>query len=191
MKTIKKIVIALAIAVVVSGAAFAQEKRYSGDIQFQLGGQFNSALVYGTVTSGESTQTINANSFLYGGQFAISNWNLWHINDFFALGFYDKIGLSLWADLDSSSTTGAFFDVAIGPAMKFNVNNVVAFQTGVGFSYGVVTFGLTVDAQAKFVPHAKVSPLVGFQYIYRNALGILHINSFEVYAGCTINWGRR
>lgn len=190
MKIIKKIVIALAIAVVVSGAAFAQEKRYSGDIQFQLGGQFNSSHVYATATSGGTTQTIDARYFLYGGQFAISNWNLWHINDFFALGFYDKIALSLWAN-PNTSDSGGFFDVAIGPAIKFNVNDVVNFQTGVGINYGIVTFGLTVDAQAKFVPRSKVSPLVGFQYIYRNSLGILHINSFEVYAGCTINWGRR
>lgn len=86
-------------------------------------------------------------------------------------------------DFDKSFVGG--FGLIVGPAVGFCLGDVVDLRVMLGFQYRFTQFAFTMDfddakedklninslgvatgIQAKFLPHKKVSPLVGFRYGY-------------------------
>ena len=141
-----------------------------------------------------------------------ANYNLFNISKVFSVGFLEELSGSLGV-LDG-------VDFIIGPAIGLYASNIVKFQAGIGFStgldyaavedYGYVhryiesfPWGIAFQGMAKFLPSKRVSPIVTFQYEWKD--GVYRENyryyddekenagfhSFNITAGISINFGRR
>lgn len=173
--------------------------KYSGDFQVKLG--YRGATCYGYGASG----------FYMGG----ANYNLFNINKVFSVGFFEEVSGSL------GPLSG--FDFVIGPAIGLYVANAVKLQAGVGFStgfdYGEVEYddgyvqrsidsfpwGFAFQVMAKFLPSKRISPIVAFQYEWKDGcydenylyagsddeIEYAGFHSFNITAGISINFGKR
>ncbi|MBD5406814.1 MAG: hypothetical protein HDR56_04255 [Treponema sp.] len=165
--------------------------KYSGDFQVNLGYRGATCAYY-------------AGGFYIGG----ANYNLFNINKVFSLGFFEVLSGSI------GSLVGC--DFIIGPAIGLYVANAVKLQAGFGFATGfddgiieydekyIYSFpwGVAFQIMAKFLPSKRVSPIITFQYEYKegeyyyndyydNDHYYTAFNAFNITAGISINFGRR
>lgn len=171
--------------------------KYSGDFQVNLGYRGATCYDYG------------ASGFYIGG----ANYNLFNINKVFSLGFFEVLSGSI------GSLVGC--DFIIGPAIGLYVANAVKLQAGFGFATGFdyagdeyagdeeetiysLPWGFAFQIMAKFLPSKRVSPIITFQYEYKDGKYYYHydyyrvndsyytgFNAFNITAGISINFGRR
>lgn len=165
--------------------------KYSGDFQVKLG--YRGASCYGE----------GAGGFYIGG----ANYNLFKINNVFSLGFFEELAGSI----------GSLFgcDFIIGPAVGLYVANAVKLQAGFGFATGFDSgiienekyidsypWGFAFQIMAKFLPSKRISPIVTFQYEYKDGEYSTYnyyyddryyagFHAFNITAGISINFGRR
>ena len=167
------------------------ESKYSGDIQLRMGLRIVSCCDVGSA------------GFLLGAR----NFNLFNINDTFAVGFFE--------DLSGSMGGNWGFNFVIGPALGISVKDTVkiliASGLAIGFDYseggdyyGIddAPFGFVLNATAKFRPTKMISPFVSVQYDVKSgevhydsssrwSHGYGSLNGFDIAGGITFNFGRR
>lgn len=164
--------------------------KYSGDFQVKLGYRGATCYDYG------------ASGFYIGG----ANYNLFNINKMFSLGFFEELAGSI------GSLMGC--DFIIGPAIGLYVANAVKLQAGFGFATGFdqgieyeesfdsFPWGFAFQIMAKFLPSKRISPIVTFQYEYKDGEYSTYnyyyddryyagFHAFNITAGISINFGRR
>lgn len=170
--------------------------KYSGDFQVKIG--YRGATCYGHGASG----------FYLGG----ANYNLFNINKVFSVGFFEEVSGSL------GPLSG--FDFVIGPAIGLYVANAVKLQAGFGYSAGMdygeieddyyvqryiesFPWGIAFQVMAKFLPSKRVSPIVTFQYEWKDGAykenyhyydddkEYAGFHAFNITAGISINFGKR
>lgn len=212
-KTIRQIAI-FAFALVAGSAAFAE---YSGDLGFRLGYGHDKIKLEVEEISSDDEYGFKTNDFIFG----ITNYNLWDINNIVAVGFFDGVSVGFGKGegfFDDKDDLGDYFhfnfDFLIGPAVAFNVADIVRFQLGagldvqaavvleaddvnyIGVSAGLgVSAGWGIDFMAKFLPKAVFSPYIGINY--SNTYGLLtddervadtNIPSIKVFVGGGFNF---
>ena len=190
----KKVISALVAAALISGTAFATTKKYQGDVQI-LGGLGVEGTYLENKSAGVTTKnTAEAVSF----EFDVQSWHLFGINNFFSAGFMAGVDMGLGGvtalktkvgdlpstdedDLAVSFHTNFF----VGPAVAFDVKDVVRFNIGLGLDLGlnmytqrkdltttddtkllatyVTPVGIAAEVQAKFCPNKRCSPVVAYR----------------------------
>ncbi len=178
----KKIITFILAATLLSSFAFA--KKYKGDLQLNFGGSAEQ-------TKAEHDNVdIKAESGMF--EFDVQTWHLFGINDWFSVGFMGGINSGLGGttkleqagiDCQTDLSVAAHMDFLVGPAVGFDVGNVVRFNVATGLDFGffnmyscedaedssnlTVTYcspvGFGFQGQAKFLPNAKVSPVVSYR----------------------------
>lgn len=132
---------------------------------------------------------------------ALSSYNIWYLRDGnFGIGFVVDIADLIFyaAQYDAKAST---WDIMIGPAFGFRINNAIKIQTGIGLNVGLFralyggggryydayvddgdSFGLGValDFNLEFLPNAVFSPVIGFRLgsIFSNG-GHVHYESLS------------
>ncbi|MDE7227583.1 MAG: penicillin-binding protein activator LpoB [Treponemataceae bacterium] len=172
--------------------AIRSTSKYSGDIQLRMGMRI--------AWCGDASGV----GFLFG----VRNFNLFNINDTFAVGFFEDVSFSY------GSNVGINF--VIGPALGINYKDIVKFVIAPGLAigndwnnwftdpdYGIdVPVGFALNATAKFRPTKMVSPFVSIQYDVKSGYygddSYRHrdrtygsLNAFDIAGGITFNFGRR
>lgn len=132
---------------------------------------------------------------------ALSSYNIWYLRDgSFGIGFaVDIEDLIFYA---AQSNADAFtWDIMIGPAFGFRINNAIKMQTGIGLNVGLFRasyggwyrslsydidvsdgdgfgLGVALDFNLEFLPNAAFSPVIGFRLgsIFSNG-GHVHYES--------------
>ncbi|MBP5520509.1 MAG: hypothetical protein J6X84_08030 [Treponema sp.] len=157
----KRLVSFLSVALVGLSMAFARGT-YAGDVQFHVG------LDLTEVKIESQNYELKKDSFA----FDVATWHLFALNDVIRLGFT--------ASLDGIAGNNQLaYDFNVGPAIGFDLGNVVRFGATIGLNVGgqvssegidyVNVFsellGATFGVQAKFIPQSKVSPLIGYRFV--------------------------
>ncbi len=126
-------------------------------------------------------------------EFDVQTWHLFGINDWFSVGFMAgfNTGIGLTTEmkfgddkLDSGDlAVAAHVNFLLGPAVGFDLGKVVRFNVTTGIDFGFVNMyswqndndssklmspycspvGIGFQTQAKFLPKAKVSPVVSYR----------------------------
>lgn len=177
----KKIISLIIAASLFSGFAFA--KTYKGDLQLNFGGS-------GDVINVQDDVDLKMESGMF--EFDIQTWHLFGINDVFSVGFMAGSNLGIGAttkikigteDCDKDDLALALnYNFLLGPAVGFDLGKVVRFNLTAGFDWGfnfvsqknqaddselnAIYFGpagIGTEVQAKFLPKAKVSPVVTYR----------------------------
>lgn len=177
----KKIITFILAASVLSSFAFA--KNYKGDLQLNFGGSAEQ------MKAEKDSVDYKAESGMF--EFDVQTWHLFGINDWFSVGFMGGIntGLGSTTKLEygiydaKDLSVAAHMDFLVGPAVGFTLGDVVRFNVTTGIDFGffnmysrenpedssnlIVTYcspvGFGFQGQAKFLPNAKVSPVVSFR----------------------------
>ena len=161
----KKIISILLAAVLLTGTVFA-EKKYSGDIQ---------------IIGGLSTDAY---------QIKKESWHLFKINSVLDAGFIAGINAGIGGTTlfktnsisipKDSLGISCHINAITGPAIALSVKNIVRFNIAAAFNLSflnlisrtesdktVYTYcaplGFALEAQAKFTPDKKISPIVGYR----------------------------
>lgn len=136
---------------------------------------------------------------------ALSSYNIWYLRDGnFEIGFIADIE-DLIFYLSQSNTDASTWDLMIGPAFGFRINNVIKMQTGIGVNIGFFSaryygrytrynntyvdayvsdgdgfgLGVALDFNLEFLPNAGFSPVIGFRLgsIFSNGGHVHYENS--------------
>lgn len=138
---------------------------------------------------------------------ALTSYNIWYLHDEnFGIGFVADIEdlLSYLFLINRETST---WDMMLGPAFGFRINNVMKIQTGIGvnvgffiaryygsYSYGPYSYhdysvddgdgfglGVAFDFNLEFLPNAAFSPVIGFRFgsIFPMNGGHVHYESYE------------
>ena len=176
----KRIISTLLTAFLLTGTIFA-EKKYSGDVQILGGLSIDDYQI-------KKEGTLYADSLLF--DLSVESWHFFKINSVLDAGFMAGInagigGTTLYKinsySVPQDSLGVAYHVNAItGPAIALSVKDVVRFNIAVGLDVSylnlisytesddpVVNYctplGFALEAQAKFTPNKKVSPIVGYR----------------------------
>lgn len=178
----KKIITFILAASLLSSFAFA--KNYKGDLQLNFGGSAEQ------MKAEKDSVDYKAESGMF--EFDVQTWHLFGINDWFSVGFMGGINTGLGSttkleqsgfDCPTDLSVAAHMDFLVGPAVGFTLGDVVRFNVTTGLNLGffnmyscenqedssnlMVTYcspvGFGFQGQAKFLPNAKVSPVVSFR----------------------------
>lgn len=131
---------------------------------------------------------------------ALSSYNIWYLRDGnFGIGFVADIADLIFYSAQSN-TDASTWDMMIGPAFGFRINNVIKLQTGIGLNVGFFSvqyygryssyydayvddgdgfgLGVALDFNLEFLPNAGFSPVIGFRFgsIFSNG-GHVHYES--------------
>lgn len=143
----------------------------SGDFQLSLGWSGDS------IDLGYDGDEGLANATYNGAVISLKNYNLWDIGKtFVSVGLMDSYEFTLGQQFA--------LDIFIGPAVGFNVLDIVKFHVSPGIAFGALFAGMEagdgdtdcfsgadgifgfvgfgLDIQAKFFPKKRISPLVGY-----------------------------
>lgn len=181
----KKKLICIASALILA-AAKVSAVEYCCDIQVNIGAGFDSM----SAVSREKAKKIAMNSALF--EIDVASWNLFALNDFFAVGFmtdanggfggtvYSKLNVAGVESVAEKTKGAAHFNELIGPAVAFNVKNKVQINAalcvafgGTGFTvffddskinYSMSGIGFGTVLNAKIQPKRKISPIAGFRF---------------------------
>ena len=134
----------------------AIKSRYSGDVQLRMGVR--------VAGCGEASNV----GFLLG----VRNFNLFTLNDTFAVGFFEDLSGSLGGDWG--------INFVLGPAIEINIRDAVKLLIAPGLLLGSdyseedeyyhsyydtdSPVGFALDVTAKFRPTKRISPFVSMQY---------------------------
>lgn len=178
----KKIISLIIAASLFSGFAFA--KTYKGDLQLNFGGSGD------VIKMNKDSYDLKSESGMF--EFDIQTWHLFGINDVFSVGFMAGSNLGIGAttkmkydttDCDKDDLALALnYNFLLGPAVGFDLGKVVRFNLTAGFDWGfnfvsqknptddselnAIYFGpagIGTEVQAKFLPKARVSPVVTYR----------------------------
>lgn len=180
----KKLISIILAATLFSSFAFA--KKYKGDIQLSMGGSAEKMKVKDDVD-----MTAKSGMFEFDVQtwhlFGINDW----FSVGFMAGFNTGIGLTTELKNDTTGekidsndlAVAAHVNFLLGPAVGFDLGKVVRFDVTTGIDFGIVNMysrqndndssklispycspvGVVFQTQAKFLPKAKVSPVVSYR----------------------------
>lgn len=178
----KKLISIILAATLFSSFAFA--KKYKGDIQLSMGGSAEEMKVKDDVD-------MTAKSGMF--EFDVQTWHLFGINDWFSVGFMAgfNTGIGLTTEMKTGDykfdsgdlAVAAHVNFLLGPAVGFDLGKVVRFDVTTGIDFGIVNMysrqnqedssklispycspvGIGFQGQAKFLPKAKVSPVVSYR----------------------------
>ncbi|MBD5427449.1 MAG: hypothetical protein HDR38_07900 [Treponema sp.] len=166
----------------------AIRSRYSGDVQLRMGVR--------VAGCGEATGV----GFLLG----VRNFNLFTLNDIFAVGFFEDLSGSLGSDLG--------INFVLGPAIGINIRDVVKLLIAPGLLLGMEAggengdsyntgspVGFALDVTAKFRPTKTISPFASMQFDIKGGQCTPHygreysagLHGINIAGGITFNFGRR
>lgn len=179
----KKLISIIIAATLFSSFAFA--KKYKGDVQLSMGGSAEEMKV-----KDDFDMTAKSGMFEFDVQtwhlFGINDW----FSVGFMAGFNTGIGLTTELKEDSIGkvdkddlAVAAHVNFLLGPAVGFDLGKVVRFDVTAGIDFGIVNMysrqnkndsskllspycapvGIGFQGQAKFLPKAKVSPVVSYR----------------------------
>ncbi len=178
----KKLISIIIAATLFSSFAFA--KKYKGDVQLSMGGSAEEMKVKDDVD-------MTAKSGMF--EFDVQTWHLFGINDWFSVGFMAgfNTGIGPTTELKLGNkkldkddlAVAAHVNFLLGPAVGFDLGKVVRFDVTAGIDFGIVNMysrqdsndssklispycspvGIGFEGQAKFLPKAKVSPVVSYR----------------------------
>lgn len=178
----KKIITLILAVSLLSSFAFA--KNYKGDLQLNFGGSAEQM-------NGEKDKVdFKGESGMF--EFDVQTWHLFGINDWFSVGFMGGINMGLGSttklevfgiDGTGDLSVAAHMDFLLGPAVGFTIGDVVRFNVTTGLDLGFFNMysredptdssnlitaycspvGFGFQGQAKFLPNAKVSPVVSYR----------------------------
>ena len=216
----KQIISILLAAVLLTGTVFA-EKKYSGDIQI-IGGLSTDAYQI------KKEIAVNADSLLF--DLSVESWHFFKINRVLDAGFIAGINAGIGGTTlfktnsisipKDSLGISCHINAITGPAIALSVKNVVRFNIAAAFNLSflnlisrtendktVYTYcaplGFDLEAQAKFTPDKKISPIVGYRLTtnFENNFSTFSdgtnksfpVDSLEVvtntiFAGISFNW---
>ncbi|MDE6773355.1 MAG: penicillin-binding protein activator LpoB [Treponemataceae bacterium] len=163
--------------------------RYSGDVQLRMGVR---------VAGCEDATGVG---FLLG----VRNFNLFTLNDTFAVGFFEDLSGSLGDDWG--------INFVLGPAIEINIRDAVKlliapglllgseFSEGEEYEYYTNSpVGFALDVTAKFRPTKRISPFVSMQYDMKGGhYRITHnkdksgdsvLHATNIAGGITFNFGK-
>ncbi len=174
----KKLISIIIAATLFSSFAFA--KKYKGDLQLNMG-----------ISTEEMNVKDNVDMTAKSGmfEFDIQTWHLFGINDWFSVGFMAGLntGTGLTIEMDNVDSddlqVAAHINFLLGPAAGFDVGKIVRFDVTAGIDFGLLSMysyqhptasskvlapycspvGIGFQGQAKFLPKAKVSPVVSYR----------------------------
>lgn len=176
----KKIISTLLTVFLLTGTIFA-EKKYSGDVQILGGLSIDDYQI-------KKEGTLDADSLLF--DLSVESWHFFKINSVLDAGFMAGINAGIGGTtlfkINSISVPQDSLGVAchintiIGPAIALSVKDVVRFNITVGLDVSFLNLishtesddpivnyctplGFALEAQAKFTPNKKVSPIVGYR----------------------------
>src|SRR5574344_1296577 len=157
----KKFLLVVAAASVLTAGAFAQDKKVSCDLQLQIGVNGTERIIsYKNVNNAD----ININSA--GLYFGLTNYNLFNLNPVFSCGFMDSFASTFggttnktfggvkYSSYNSNGTaydeTTPCFDTGmlIGPAIGLTLGKVAKFQIGAGFAWDFVEADILATNQS-------------------------------------------
>ena len=139
---------------------------------------------------------------------ALTSYNIWYLHDGnFGIGFVADIEDLLSYLFLLINREASTWDMMLGPAFGFRINNVMKIQTGIGvnvgffiaryygsYSYGPYSYhdysvddgngfglGVAFDFNLEFLPNAAFSPVIGFRFgsIFPTNGGHVHYESYE------------
>lgn len=234
MKKVSKVLLAAAVLAAASQGVWAGG--YEGDLQFT--GGIRGMGVEGSVDLPANAGSFDVEAGQCAFVLDINSYNLFALNDTVGVGFMVSIGGYLGGVTsvddpigDSEAGMAGGVEGLIGPAVGFNLGEAARVQLAPGFAFGgdimnlddtdsshdetgsfttmsgMVGFG--IDAQVKFMPNNKVSPVVGLRYVHYfggstltwdneandiDGLDLdvddLKCNAFSINAGIAINFGK-
>lgn len=186
MKKIIGIMVSLS---VMAGAAFAKVN-YMGDVQLHLGVGIDATNIEILVEGANAKLKYSSAAF----DIDVASWNLFGLNDMLGVGFMVGLGGGFggctkttaesegFSYEDTDPNISAFsFRGLVGPAVGINVGEIVRVNVALGLSFGVMNLvlkdnndeswtvggvGFGAEAQAKFFPKKRFSPVAGYRFSF-------------------------